>query len=887
MTRNPGQNDYGESIVPVEIDFSAAFDLVPMALLLVLPDDPVFTVIRANKAFLQLGGAQRENLLGQGFFDTYPGGPNHAGFQSLLASYRRAIALRTPDQMMPYRYDLDRSIETGSGSQERYWVSINTPILNSGGKVQYILQSLEEVTGAVAAEERAQHVLRQFSKNDERFEQIVEASGVGLIASQPNEQDVFLVRLDDATRPLVDAGEITQTAARMIAEYLNVNRCAYADVEDDEDTFNSIGDYNREVNSMVGRYTFTQFGTECLRLMRLGQHYIVEDSEIDPRAAGNIQAYRAAGIRALICVPLLKAGRLVAAMAVHSAVPRRWKFDEISLVEQVANRCWESIERSRISRELREAAERYRFLAESIPQMVWTATREGALDYVNDQVTRYFGASSTEVLGAGWLQWVHPEDQAATVDRWRHSLQAGCPYETSFRLLRVNDDSWRWHLVRAHPFAGIDGRITQWVGTCTDFEDQKQSEVTLTERARLAALGADIGVALTQIAGLAPSLQKCAEVIVEHLDVAFARVWTLVPREDILELQASAGLYTHIDGSHSRIPVGSFKIGRIALERRPHLTNDVANDSSISDPEWARREAMVAFAGYPLVVEDRLIGVLGLFARRPLGPDTLTALASISATIAIAIERKRAEAALTQQTIDLKRSNEDLEQFAHVASHDLRSPLNTVRNFTELVVRRHGASLDSEMKQFLEIVRDSATRMSELISALLTYSKLSSPESKTIKPVSAREAYEDAVANLHSAIESAQARIERDQLPEVLTNRTQLAQVFQNLISNSIQYRGDAPPHIRVTAQRQNAFWLFSVIDNGPGIAQEYHSLIFEPFKRLHGHDRPGSGIGLAFCRKFIEREGGTMWVESEQGAGATFRFTLPAVETSPASSGR
>ena len=288
---------------------------------------------------------------------------------------------------------------------------------------------------------------------------------------------------------------------------------------------------------------------------------------------------------------------------------------------------------------------------------------------------------------------------------------------------------------------------------------------------------------------------------------------------------------------------------------------------------------MVAFAGYPLIVEDRLIGVLGLFARHSLGQDTVNALASVAATIAIAIERKRSEESLVTQAAELRRSNEDLEQFAHVASHDLRSPLNTILQFTEMMVHKHGASLDAEMVQLLQIIRNSAGRMGDLISALLAYSRLNDASNRQAEPVSSLTAYENAVANLSAAIAEAQARIECADLPDVLSNPAQLLQVFQNLISNALQYRGAETPHIRVSEERQNSFWLFSVSDNGPGIAPHYHSLIFEPFKRLHGADHPGSGIGLAFCRKFIEREGGKIWVESEEGKGATFRFTLPVVE--------
>jgi len=168
----------------------------------------------------------------------------------------------------------------------------------------------------------------------------------------------------------------------------------------------------------------------------------------------------------------------------------------------------------------------------------------------------------------------------------------------------------------------------------------------MAEQARLAALGSHIGVVLTQSDGLDTMLQSCAGVLVAHLDAAFARIWTLREDENVLELQASAGMYTHISGGHARVPVGSFKIGRIAKDRQPHLSNNVIHDPEVSDQVWARREGMVAFAGYPLIVEDRLVGVVALFARRQLPDSVLKSLASIADEIALGIVRKRAEEAL-------------------------------------------------------------------------------------------------------------------------------------------------------------------------------------------------------------------------------------------------
>ncbi|HLN00664.1 MAG TPA: CHASE domain-containing protein, partial [Bryobacteraceae bacterium] len=168
----------------------------------------------------------------------------------------------------------------------------------------------------------------------------------------------------------------------------------------------------------------------------------------------------------------------------------------------------------------------------------------------------------------------------------------------------------------------------------------------MAEQGHLAALGAEIGVALTQRDGLDIMLQRCAGVLVKHLGAAFARIWTLSEDQNVLELEASAGIYTHINGGHARVPMGSFKIGRIAQDRRPHLTNSVIGDPEVSDQAWAKREGMVAFAGYPLIVEDRLVGVVAVFAHKPLADSVLKTLASIADEIALGIERKRAEEAL-------------------------------------------------------------------------------------------------------------------------------------------------------------------------------------------------------------------------------------------------
>ena len=286
-------------------------------------------------------------------------------------------------------------------------------------------------------------------------------------------RDRFLLALDDAVRPLSDPDEVTATHARMLAEHLGADRCAYADVEPDEDTFNLTGDYNRPgVHSIVGRYRFAEFGAEVLRLMRADEPYVVADIDAHHPAPRDLSAYRHTQIQAVICVPLHKAGRFAAAMAVHQRVPRAWRADEVDLVRRVAARCWESIERARVGRVLRESEARFRQLADAMPQMVWAAGADGELDYYNERCYEQLGMSRDPADGHRWDQFVHPDDLPTAYERWGEAILTGEPYEVEFRL-RMAAGGYRWHLGRALPARDAAGRVVRWFGTNTDVHDQK------------------------------------------------------------------------------------------------------------------------------------------------------------------------------------------------------------------------------------------------------------------------------------------------------------------------------------------------------------------------------------------------------------------------------
>jgi light-regulated signal transduction histidine kinase (bacteriophytochrome) len=240
-------------------------------------------------------------------------------------------------------------------------------------------------------------------------------------------------------------------------------------------------------------------------------------------------------------------------------------------------------------------------------------------------------------------------------------------------------------------------------------------------------------------------------------------------------------------------------------------------------------------------------------------------------------ERKRVEEELANKAKEVARSNRELEQFAYVASHDLQEPLRMVASYTQLLSERYCGRLDGNADKFLGYAREGALRMQVLIHDLLAFSRVARP-GVARENVDCNGALEEAVQSLTSAIEESGAVVTHDALPNLWANRPQIAQVFQNLIGNAIKFRKEAPPECAVRAERSGRDWLFSVSDNGIGIAPEYAENIFVVFQRLHARtEYPGNGIGLAICKKIVEHYGGAIWVESQAGQGSTFKFTLPA----------
>ncbi|MDN3515479.1 MAG: ATP-binding protein [Candidatus Brocadia sp.] len=238
-------------------------------------------------------------------------------------------------------------------------------------------------------------------------------------------------------------------------------------------------------------------------------------------------------------------------------------------------------------------------------------------------------------------------------------------------------------------------------------------------------------------------------------------------------------------------------------------------------------------------------------------------------------ERKLAEEKLQQSATELKRSNEELQHFAYIASHDLQEPLRMISSYLQLIEKRYKGKLDTDADEFIGYAVDGASRLQKMINALLEYSRVDT-SGRQFESTNGAVALEQAIANLKVTIEESGAVVTHDPLPTVMVDGSQFPRIFQNLIGNAIKFRGKEPPHVHISSRRMENEWVFSVQDNGIGIGPEYHQRLFAIFKRLHGREYPGLGLGLSICKKIIKRHGGQIWVESGHGKGSTFYFTIP-----------
>jgi len=440
----------------------------------------------------------------------------------------------------------------------------------------------------------------------------------------------------------------------------------------------------------------------------------------------------------------------------------------------------------------------------------------------------------------------------------------------------------RWVSTTKVPFHSGDGKLVGLVGISRDVTDHRRAEEALAWEARVNEALADLARALLSV----DDLDEISSVLLDHArrltGSELGYVGYIDPDTGYLVCPTLTREIWDTCQVHDKdIVFKDFRgiWGWVLTHHEALLTN-----APERDPHWCGipegHMPVRRFLSAPATIGTMLVGQVAVAnASEDYTEQDLALVERLADLYAIAVWRQRAEAEIQRTADELARSNRELEMFAYVASHDLQEPLRMVGSFVQLLAQRYEGRLDAEADEFIHFAVDGANRMRQLIEDLLAFSRVGT-RAQPLEPTDSEAVLAQALENLAARIHDSGAEVTHGPLPTVMGDERQLVQVFQNLVSNAIKFRGDAPPRIHISAEERDDEWAFAVRDNGIGIDPGHADRIFEIFKRLHTREEyPGTGIGLAICKKTVERHGGRIWVESQPGQGATFRFTLPKAE--------
>jgi signal transduction histidine kinase len=410
--------------------------------------------------------------------------------------------------------------------------------------------------------------------------------------------------------------------------------------------------------------------------------------------------------------------------------------------------------------------------------------------------------------------------------------------------------------------------------------DKAELEQQIVERtatqSRLKALH-DINVTLSSTLDLRAVLDLLMEKVSSFFPDTAVQVWLLNPETKAFERAACRNL-NESEWKGRKLRSLPALVKEVVTTKSAVLARNVQTDPRTLDPSFYRQEGIVSYLGVPFLVKGEVIGDLVLLTRKEhfFGGEEINFLSTLAGQAAGAVHNSLLYEQTRRQANELTRSNTELEQFAYVASHDLQEPLRMITGYTNLLAKRYRGKLDQDADEFMAFAVNGAKRMYVLINDLLSYSRVGT-DAKPLTRTNCEETLAKTLASLQVAIDESGATITHDDMPTVMADEMQMGQLFQNLLGNAIKYRGKNPPEIHVGCKRDAGYWRFSVKDNGIGIDPQYSERIFVIFQRLHTRDEySGTGIGLAICKKIVERHGGRIWIDSELGNGSTCYFTLP-----------
>lgn len=489
---------------------------------------------------------------------------------------------------------------------------------------------------------------------------------------------------------------------------------------------------------------------------------------------------------------------------------------------------------------LKESKERFRQLANSIPQLAWIALSDGYIFWFNNRWFEYTGRKQEEIVGYGWQKLTEPSQSADFARKWKEFIAIGKPFELVSTLLG-DDGLFREFLIKSIPIKNPGGQVEQWFGTHTDISELKKVENELKnsrEKLNIALENGKIGIWEWNL--------KNDSVI---WDERMEKMFDIEPGTFGGTLEAFENLVHEEDLTHVRKAVNE------AIENRKNYETIFRTRPVNGEYSFISSKAILSFdsKGNPESLSGVCFDITG--------------------------SRRSTEQVLIKLNEELLRSNTDLQQFAYVASHDLQEPLRMVSSFTQLLQLKYEDKLDKDAIEYIRYAVAGSKRMYELLNGLLAYSRVQT-KGKQFDKVDMNVVLKKVKENLNLIIEETESNIISKKLPAVNADENQMIQLFQNLIENSIKF-SKGNPEVSISCKKEDNNNVFMVRDSGIGIEKQYYDRIFRIFQRLHrSEEYGGTGIGLAICKRIVERHGGKIWVESEPGKGSTFYFSLPEFQS-------
>lgn len=833
-------------------------------------DYPTLTILEQNDAHVSIALKGGDDVVGKPFLEAFPDTSEkylRTGTSDVVESIHRVITTGKPDVMPDVKYDLK---DKDGNWVEKYWSATHYPIFD-GGKLVAVYQDTKDIT-----EERLLGLERD--RTVSQLEQILSTSLVGTwhwnikrnyVIADDNLAELFGVDKDQAK------------------DGLPLERFVATIHPDDRQRIQT------SINDAVDKKKTYQ------------EEYRTIDAE------GRVKWVIARGVV---------------------------DYDEDKTPSVFSGTIIDITDRKRAEKSVVESEQRLTFMADSMPQLVWITRPDGYHEWYNKQWYDYTGTKEGTTDGEGWNDLFHPDDQARAHKLWRHSLKTGDSYEIEYRLYHAPTQRYRWVIGRALPFRNSAGTIVKWYGTCTDVDEQKHtSEVQafLADISKELTTTLDTRKLLSAVAKLSvPVVADWCSIDLLNSDRSGFTQVALVHRDKEKREQAKAYRELHPYTVDQDISVP--RVVRTGITEHMPVIDDALIEKHVTNDDAKKLLSLIHVTSMvivPLRVGEEVIGAMSFVSSdsgRQFDDRDVELMEDIAARVSLALtnswmydesqedlkhrrklehdlliekqklesrvkertqqlqltneglrdeinKRHKAEKEITDFSKELRRSNEELENFAYVASHDLQEPLRKIQAFSDLLISEHAATLGSDGADYLERMQAAAGRMSVLIEDLLTFSRVSSRQSPP-KDVDLGEVVQGVLNDLETRIEETHATVTIAKLPTICADPTQMRQLFQNLIGNALKFhKTDIPPVVTVTSRKKRGGYEIKVSDNGIGFDEKYLERIFSVFQRLNTRSAyEGTGIGLAVCRKIIERYNGTITAESRKGDGSTFIIWLP-----------